>query len=108
MKPPRNTRRITLTPRTARRITRAVLEVERGNRDIDPPSLRTAAGGDDFARGTFSGSWAKGATKTVTDAVLSSVTYEARNYFATLSGTGTKACCIAYVAGEWILIAAEC
>jgi hypothetical protein len=44
----------------------------------------------------------------VTDAVLSSITYEAKNYFATLSGTGARACCIAFVAGEWILIAAEC
>jgi hypothetical protein len=59
-------------------------------------------------RGTFSGSWAKNATATVTDAVTSSVTYTAKNYFSALTGTGTKACAIAYVGGEWILIAAEC
>jgi hypothetical protein len=59
-------------------------------------------------RGTFSGSWAKGATATVTDAVLSGVTYAAKNYFTSLAGSGTKACAIAQAGGEWILIAAEC
>ena len=61
-----------------------------------------------IVRGTFSGSWSKGATTTVTDATSSSVTYTATNYFAALTGSGTKACAIAFVAGEWILIAAEC
>jgi hypothetical protein len=39
---------------------------------------------------------------------LSAVTYEAKNYFATVGGSGNKACALAYVGGEWILIAAEC
>ena len=60
-------------------------------------------------RGTFTGAWSKGSTNTVTDATLTSVTYTGvKNYFAAVGGTGTKACAIAYVAGEWILIAAEC
>jgi hypothetical protein len=60
-------------------------------------------------RGTFTAPWNKGSTKTVTDATLSSVTYEGvKNYFANVTGSGTKACAIAYVAGEWIVIAAEC
>jgi len=60
-------------------------------------------------RGTFTAPWNKGSTKTVTDATSSSTTYEnAKNYFATVSGSGSKACAIAYVGGEWILIAAEC
>lgn len=59
-------------------------------------------------RGTFSGSWGKGATKTVTDAVTNSKTYTAKNYFSSLTGVGTKACAIAQAGGEWILIAAEC
>jgi hypothetical protein len=60
-------------------------------------------------RGTFSAPWNKGSTKTVTDATLTSVTYAGvKNYFANVSGSGSKACAIAYVAGEWILIAAEC
>lgn len=58
-------------------------------------------------RGTFSGNWSKGGTVTVTDAV-DGVTYSAKNYFATLTNSGTKACCIAWVAGEWIVVAAEC
>jgi len=60
-------------------------------------------------RGTFTAPWNKGSTKTVTDATLAAVTYaEVRNYFATVGGSGSKGCAIAYVAGEWILIAAEC
>ena len=61
-----------------------------------------------IVRGTFSGSWSKGSTATVTDATSSSVTYTANNYFANLTGSGTRACAIAYVNGEWLLIAVEC
>jgi hypothetical protein len=59
-------------------------------------------------RGTFAGPWSKGSTATVTDATLSAVTYTAKNYFAAITASGTKACAIAYAGGEWILIAAEC
>ena len=58
-------------------------------------------------RGTFTAPWPKGSTATVTDAA-GSVTYSATNYFASLTGSGSKACAIAYANGEWILIAAEC
>ena len=62
-----------------------------------------------IVRGTFTGAWAKGSTATVTDAVASSVTYAGvKNYFASVTGSGSKACAIAYAGGEWILIAAEC
>lgn len=108
-KPPRQSgRKVSFTPEAARRITSAVLAVEAGNRDQSAAGLRTMGGGDELVRGTFSLPWAKGATATVTDATLTAVTYTAKNYFAGLTGTGTKACCIAFVAGEWILIAAEC
>jgi hypothetical protein len=72
--------------------------------------VRLAAGGaQGVKRGTFSAPWNKGSTKTVTDAVTSGTTYASvQNYFASVSGTGTKACAIAYVGTEWILIAAEC
>jgi len=59
-------------------------------------------------RGTFSPPWNKGSTATVTDAINSSATITAKNYFANLTGSGTKSCAIAYAGGEWILIAAEC
>jgi hypothetical protein len=60
-------------------------------------------------RGTFTAPWDKGSTKTVADAVTSGTTYaDVKNYFANVAGTGTKACAIAYVGTEWILIAAEC
>jgi hypothetical protein len=62
-----------------------------------------------IVRGTFTAPWSKGSTKTVTDAVTSGKTYSSvKNYFAAVSGSGTKACAIAYVGSEWILIAAEC
>jgi predicted RecA/RadA family phage recombinase len=68
--------------------------------------IRIQAG---VVRGTFTGTWTKGSTKTVTDAVTSGTTYPSvKNYFAAITGTGTKACAIAYVGTEWILIAAEC
>jgi hypothetical protein len=72
--------------------------------------VRLAAGGaQGIKRGTFTAPWAKGSTKTVTDAVTSGTTYSnVKNYFAAVSGSGTKACAIAYVGTEWILIAAEC
>lgn len=107
-RPPRNVRKITLSPRTAKRISRVVREVEGGDRDMGPTQLGRMADDGGMARGTFTLPWSKGTTKTVTDAVLSAVTYDAKNYFAGLTGSGTRACCIAYVGGEWILIAAEC
>lgn len=62
-----------------------------------------------IVRGTFSPPWAKSTTKTVTDAVTTTQTFDnVKNYFAAITGTGTKACAIAYVGSEWILIAAEC
>jgi len=60
-------------------------------------------------RGTFTAPWSKNATATVTDAISTSTTYASvKNYFAAITGTGSKACAIAYVGSEWILIAAEC
>jgi hypothetical protein len=108
-KPPRKSgQRVSLTPATVKRIARCVLAFERGSKDMQALPIRTAYGDAEIVRGTFSGSWAKGATATVTDATLTSVTYTVKNYFSSLTGTGSKACAIAYVAGEWILIAAEC
>jgi len=108
-KPPRQSgRRVTLTPATAKRIARAVLAYERGDRNQRPIAGQRQVGDDAIVRGTFSAPWNKGDTATVTDATLSAVTYAAKNYFANVTGTGTKACAIAYASGEWILIAAEC
>lgn len=108
-KPPRQSgRRVSFTPEAAKRIGRAVLKVEAGDRTQSGTQLRTGGSDAEIVRGTFTAPWNKGSTKTVTDAVLSAVTYEAKNYFANVTGTGSKACAIAYVGGEWILIAAEC
>jgi len=70
--------------------------------------LAGGAGGSGIVRGTFTAPWSKGSTTTVTSAASSGETYTAKNYFAAMTGTGSKACAIAYVLGEWILIAAEC
>jgi hypothetical protein len=60
-------------------------------------------------RGTFTAPWGKGTAKSVADAVTSGTTYaNVKNYFANIKGSGSKACAIAYVGTEWILIAAEC
>jgi hypothetical protein len=56
-------------------------------------------------RGTFTGSWAKDASATVTDKVSTSVTYSGvKNYLTPITGTGTKDCLIAYVGSEWVLV----
>jgi hypothetical protein len=108
-KPPRKAGAgATFTKAAAKRIQRAVLEVERGGRDMSRPQLRTAAGDVEIVRGTFTAPWSKGATAIVTDAIQTSVTYDAKNYFASITGSGSKACAIALFSGEWILIAAEC
>ena len=105
-KPPRQSgRSVTFTPASAKRIARAVLASERGGRDMERAHLRTAAGDGEIVRGTFSGSWAKDATATVTDKILASVTYTGvKNYLTPITGTGTKDCLISYVGGEWVLV----
>jgi len=62
----------------------------------------------EVVRGTFSAPWSKGASATVTNATNGSVSYSAKNYFGSITTTGTKACAIAWANGEWILLAAEC
>lgn len=52
-------------------------------------------------RGTFSGTWEKGDTATVTDSVVSGAEYYAHNYIATVS---SSTCLIAHVSGEWVLV----
>jgi hypothetical protein len=104
-KPPRQSgRKVTFTPEAAQRIARAVVAVEKGDRSIAAAGRQSAAGDDALVRGKFTGSWDKGATKTVTDATLSAVTYEAKNYVASLLPTGEMGCQLSYTAGEWVLV----
>lgn len=58
-----------------------------------------------IVRGTFTGTWSKGSTATVTDAVTTSKTYTVKNYIASLATSGTVTCSIAHVGDEWILVA---
>jgi len=104
-KPPRQSgRTVSLTPATVKRIAACVLAFERGNKDMGAATMRTAGFDGEIIRGTFQAPWSKGSTKTVTDAVLSAVTYEAKNYFTPITGSGSKDCAISFVAGEWILL----
>jgi hypothetical protein len=59
-------------------------------------------------RGTFTAPWNKGSTVTVKDSADAKITYQVKNYFSNVTGTGAKSCAIAKVGNEWILIAAEC
>lgn len=68
-------------------------------------ALVRLGGARQLVRGTFSGAWAKGSTKTVTDATSSGTTYaNVKNYYTSITGTGTKDCAIAYVGSEWVLV----
>ena len=105
-KPPRQSgRKVAFTPEAAERIARVVVAAERGDRSIYAAAGQRAPGDDALVRGTFTGSWSKGSTKTVTDATLSAVTYEAKNYVANLLPSGTMGCQICYTSGEWVLVA---
>jgi hypothetical protein len=107
-KPPRQSgRKVTFTPEAAQRIARAVVAVEKGDRSIAAPGRQSAGSDGEIIRGKFSGAWDKGSKKTVTDATLSAVTYEAKNYLADFKATGQVACEIAYSGGEWVLVSAE-
>lgn len=58
-------------------------------------------------RGTFSGTWTKGTTKSVS--LTNGGTITATNYFGDVGESGeTKNCAVAYENGSWFLIAAEC
>ena len=104
-KPPRQSgRKVTFTPEAAQRIARAVVAVEKGDRSIEAAGRQSAAGDDALVRGKFSGAWNKGDAKTVTDATLSAVTYEAKNYVASLLPAGEMGCQLCYAAGEWVLV----
>jgi hypothetical protein len=104
-KPPRQSgRKVTFTPEAAQRIARAVVAVEKGDRSIAAAGRQSAAGDDALVRAKFTGSWDKGSQKTVTDATLSAVTYEAKNYAASLLPTGEMGCQLCYTAGEWVLV----
>ena len=104
-KPPRQSgRKVTFTPEAARRIARVVVAVEKGDRSSEAPGGKSSVGDDALVRGKFSGSWSKGSTKTITDATLPAVTYEAKNYVASLLPSGEMVCQLSYSAGEWVLV----
>jgi hypothetical protein len=72
-----------------------------------PPGSIGAESGRVFRVGNFSGAWAVGATKAVGFAGTT-VTINATNLFASITGTSSRACAIAKDGGTWYLIAAQC
>ena len=102
---------VLLSPEAAQRMAAATRRVEKMGVDVPPAGWYPYVPDDSpegIKRGTFTAPWNKGAKASVTDATDTTVKYDAHNFFANVSGTGTKSCAIAKVGDEWILIAAEC
>jgi hypothetical protein len=97
---------------SAKRIASAVKWVEQFSTAEEPPPEETETTEPrQIIRGTFSGEWAKGASRSVSFVADngSSNQKNATNYFANVGQSGTtSACCIVLAGGEWLLIAAEC
>lgn len=101
---------VQFTRQSAAEIAEVIRAARGGDRGQLPARLpRAAGGGASIVRGTFLGMWDKGQSAVVTVAG-SGTTVTAKNYFAKVGGSGTttRACAVASVGGEWILIAAEC
>lgn len=73
-------------------------------------SSSAESGGGAVLRGTFTGALPKGSSAVVTNVtgLQPSTPITAMNYFADITGTGTKNCAITMVGEEYILIAVEC
>jgi hypothetical protein len=106
---------VSFTKAAAVRINDAVLTVEKGNRThpgltFDHPM--PSASGKVFRVCTFTGTWSKGSSKTVTFKSTTSTpnTAVAQNIFITVGSTasGSKNCAIAKDGTAWYLISAEC
>lgn len=110
--------RVAFTKPAAERIARVVREVEGGGRDQGPMEFGMRAAGQSqkiFRMATFTGTWQKASSKTVTfmNQTNTPNTASAINLFATVntstaSGQSKKNCAIAREGTAWYLIAAEC
>jgi hypothetical protein len=107
--------RVAFTKAAADRIGRVVREVEGGDRDNGPLTFGMRAVSSNakvFRVATFTGSWSKGSSKTVTFKNQTSTpnTASATNLFAAIgtASQSTRNCAIAKEGTAWYLIAAEC
>jgi hypothetical protein len=73
-------------------------------------SSSAESGGGAVLRGTFTGALPKGSYASVTNVTgfEPGTPVPAMNYFADITGTGTKNCALTMVGDEYILIAVEC
>jgi len=106
---------VTFSRGAAQRIAKAVRTVEGGDRNqpgltFDHPM--PSASSKVFRVCTFTGTWSKGSSKTVTFKSTTSTpnTAVAQNIFVSVgsTATGSKNCAIAKDGTAWYLIAAEC
>jgi hypothetical protein len=102
---------VAFTRQAAERISRAVLQVEAGDRTAESLRFGRVAGGlgaKVFRVCTFTGAWTKNTLKTVTFRNQTSTpnTVSATNLFANVPSGGN--CAIARDGTAWYLIAAEC
>lgn len=106
---------VSFTLQDAQRINNVVGSVERSRRSSTGESVsrlpRSAGGGGGtIFLGTFSGSWLKGDSKTIT-LTVSTTTVNAVNHFASISMRShgrIRNCAVAIAGGQYILLAAEC
>jgi len=107
-----NNRFVKFTRPAAQRIAAAVRKVEGGNRDQPPFGFEHPQGiAKLFRVCTFTGSWSKNSTKTVTFKYQTSTpnTAAASNLFADIgTAASSRNCAIAREGTAWYLIAAEC
>lgn len=111
------TRPVAFTEDGARRIVAATRAYEGSGRDQPPIKFRQPSddGGGGVRLGQVGATWSKGSTATVTllkpdgTAVSPAATFEAKNWFATVTvSSGAKRVACAQCGDTWILIAAEC
>jgi hypothetical protein len=112
-------RKVAFTEDAARRVGAATLAYERGNRDMPPIRFRTGGDEPDMPEpprlGRIAATWTKNTTATVTQikadgtSLSPTVTFQATNYFATVTvASGTKKVLCEFVGDRWLLTAAEC
>lgn len=106
---------VTFSHGAAQRIAKAVRVVEGGDRNQPGITFNhqiPGVGGKFFRIATFTGTWSKNGTKTVTFKYQTATpnTAVATNLFATVGDTASSSlnCAIAKEGTAWFLIAAEC
>jgi hypothetical protein len=116
---PAGVEKVTFTRPAAERIAAVVREVEQGDRGSQALTFRRLGGGagagnplgpvQQFRIATFTGSWSKNSSHTITFKYAPTATATAINLFSDIGSTAATAHCAVHSEGtSWFLIAAEC